>query len=99
MSMVMYHTLSVVSPWLLLTVTAYGRCFALQPLLTGCWVRCLLSAEVQSCSSVWVWSLGAAPRGAGALPLHNDYVPARRNKASLFSRLANAMESAALCVW
>lgn len=28
------------------------------------------------------------PRGTGSLPLHNEYVLARRNKASLFIRLA-----------
>lgn len=45
-----------------LTVSPYGRWFTLQPLLTGSWVRCLLSTEVQSCSSVWVWSF-VAPLG------------------------------------
>lgn len=44
-----------------LSVSAFGRWFTLQPLLRGSWVRCLLSAEVQSCSSVRVWSFTAPP--------------------------------------
>lgn len=51
------------------------------------------------------WCLGVVTRphphplmGTGALLLHNDHVLARRNKASLFGRLAMAVESGALSV-
>lgn len=69
------ETVSVVS----LCPAAECQCVwpMVQPLLTGSWVRCLLIAEVQSCSSVWVWSVTAPPhppRSAGALSLPNDYV-------------------------
>ena len=51
---------SAVSLWPV-SECAFGRRFTLQPLLTGSWVRCLASAEVQSRSSVWVWSYAAPP--------------------------------------
>lgn len=56
------ETVSVVSLWPV-AASAFGRWFTLQPLLTGLWVRCLLNAEVQSCSSVWVWSF-TPPQGS-----------------------------------
>lgn len=42
-------------------------------------------AVLFQCLGVVIYS---PPRGTGSLPLHNEYVLARRNKASLFIRLA-----------
>lgn len=66
---------------------------------SGSWARCLR----QSCSSVWARPSAPPPapplpQGGEVLLLRNEGILALRNKASLFHRLANAVESANLPV-